>query len=249
MPRIRQIAADVTSGALDLEVEYRDVDSGYLSKNQPFSWALTHRFGAFPAVMDRHVVEFFPALFPNGRYYGKTLGVDAIHFEPVIAFGDQEYEQMRRDALSDMALPDDYLKRGVGEHEQALAIIDSIRRDDGAVYSANLPNLGQVANLPRDAIIEAPARASRAGLQPIMQKPLPTGIAGTLASRMAWVETVVEAALEGSREKFIQALILDGSVGSIEIAACLADDLLAAHAEYLPQFTKHRADREERAIA
>jgi alpha-galactosidase/6-phospho-beta-glucosidase family protein len=34
----------------------------------------------------------------------------------------------------------------------------------------------------------------------------------------------------------VQALILDGSVKSIEMAEQLADELLAAHAEYLPQF-------------
>jgi alpha-galactosidase len=50
------------------------------------------------------------------------------------------------------------------------------------------------------------------------------------------VETIVEAALEGSRDKFIQALIIDGSVESLQMAADLADDLLAAHAPYLPQF-------------
>jgi alpha-galactosidase len=47
---------------------------------------------------------------------------------------------------------------------------------------------------------------------------------------------VVEAALAGSREKFIQALVLDGAVDSIAMAAELADELLAAHAQYLPRF-------------
>jgi len=46
----------------------------------------------------------------------------------------------------------------------------------------------------------------------------------------------VEAALEGSRDKFIQALVNDGSVDSLETAAALADDLLKAQAAYLPQF-------------
>ena len=62
-------------------------------------------------------------------------------------------------------------------------------------------------------------------------------IVGTLATRLAWVETTVEAALEGSREKFIQALILDGAVNSVAMAERLADDLLAAHKAYLPQFS------------
>ena len=54
--------------------------------------------------------------------------------------------------------------------------------------------------------------------------------------RLAWAETVVEAALEGSRAKFIQALVLDGAVNSLETATKLADELLAAQAVHLPQF-------------
>ncbi len=47
------------------------------------------------------------------------------------------------------------------------------------------------------------------------------------------METIVEAALERSREKFIQALILDGAVSSTDQAVALADELLDAHAAYL----------------
>jgi alpha-galactosidase/6-phospho-beta-glucosidase family protein len=58
-----------------------------------------------------------------------------------------------------------------------------------------------------------------------------------------WVETVVEAALEGSREKFIQALVLDGAVSSLEMARALTDDLLAAQSEYLQAPELVEADR------
>jgi alpha-galactosidase/6-phospho-beta-glucosidase family protein len=50
------------------------------------------------------------------------------------------------------------------------------------------------------------------------------------------VETTVEAALEGSHKKFVQALLIDGAVKSVETAYRLADDLLEAQKEYLPQF-------------
>jgi len=62
------------------------------------------------------------------------------------------------------------------------------------------------------------------------------GLAGTLATRFQWVETVVDAALEGSRDKFVQALLLDGAVDSVGMAYDLADELLGAQAPYLPQF-------------
>ena len=43
-----------------------------------------------------------------------------------------------------------------------------------------------------------------------------------------------QAALEGSREKFVQALVLDGAVAGVGVAEKLADDLLAAQAKHLP---------------
>jgi alpha-galactosidase/6-phospho-beta-glucosidase family protein len=84
-----------------------------------------------------------------------------------------------------------------------------------------------------DAVVEAPSVSDSRGLHAVTVPPLPTAVAGTLATRFAWVETVVEAALERSRDKFIQALILDGAVQSPDKAVALADDLLQAQAAYL----------------
>jgi alpha-galactosidase/6-phospho-beta-glucosidase family protein len=162
--------------------------------------------------------------------------VDAFSFEATIAGGDRSYAQMRERALSPEPLGEEYFRGFGGEHEQVTEIIESIRSDAGRVYSANLPNRGQVPNLPADAVVESPCIADGAGLRPLMLPPLSPGVAGTLATRLQWGETVVDAALEGSRDKFIQALILDGAVDSLEKATALADELLAAQAAYLPQF-------------
>jgi alpha-galactosidase len=204
--------------------------------DNPFSWQLFDLFGAFPAVLDRHVTEFFPQFFREGRYFGKTLGVEAFSFEGTIAWGDKIHDDTCEVALSNEPLPGDYLDRLSGEHEQVIDIIDAIRYERGNVYSANLPNTGQVPNLPADIIIEMPAIADGSGLRPIAQPPLPAGLAGTLASRYQWVETTVEAALQGSRDKFIQALVIDGAVNSLAQATSLADDLLIAQKPFLPNF-------------
>lgn len=228
MPRLKEIA----------RAKLAEVAEGRAAPEEatPFAWELLSLFGAFPAPIDRHITEFFPQLWGSGAYYGKRLGVDAYSLEGTIAHGDETYARMRQDALSDAPLPESYFRRSSGEHEQVLEIIASIRHDRKRIYSVNLPNRGQVPNLPGEAIIEGPAVVDGGGLRAITQRPLPAGVVGTLATRMAWVETVVEAALEGSRDKFVQALLLDGAVGSLDTARALADDLLAAQAKYLPQF-------------
>lgn len=221
MPKLVELAAERKQG-----------------EDAPFTWALTELFGAFPAVLDRHVTEFFAPLFPGGRYYGKTLGVDAFPFEQTIANGDRIHAEMRALALSPDPLGPEFFERHGGEHEQVTDIVEQIRSDGGAVYSVNLPNRGQIPNLPAEAVVESPAVATSAGLRPIGLPPLPPGLAGTLATRFQWVETIVEAALEGSRTKFIQALVLDGAVSELPVAEALADELLAAQAAWLPRFAR-----------
>lgn len=228
MPRLMEVARQQL---IELEAGHRPA-----WEINPFSWHLTLLMGAFPAPMDRHVTEFFPALFATGSYYGHTLGGDAFSFERTIAQGDAIYAEMRAQALDASPLGEGYFARIGGEHEQVLDIVASIQRDEGRVFSVNLPNRGQMPNLPAEAILESPGVANGAGVRAIALPPLSAGLVGTLATRLAWVETVVEAALEGSRDKFIQALILDGAVRSVLQAEQLADALLKAQAAYLPQF-------------
>jgi len=212
---------------------------GLAANTIPFTWEMVELFNAFPAVLDRHITEFFPHMMSAEKgYYGKTLGVDAFSFEDTIRLGDNIFEEMKKDAASPSPLSHEYLNKMGGEHEQCTGIIESIRHDRKSVFSVNLPNWGQIPNLPHDAVVECPAITTRDGLRPLMLKPLSSGIVGTLATRFMWVETTVEAALEGSRDKFIQALLLDGSVKTIDTASKMADEFLEVHSEYLPQFKK-----------
>ncbi len=202
----------------------------------PATLELTLEFGAFPAPMDRHITEFFPSMFSRaGGYYGKTLGTESFSFERTIAKGDNEFEAMREEAHAAGPLSAHYYERFSGEHEQVMDIIESLRTGNGRVYSANVPNTGQAPNLPPDAVLECPCRATAKGMEPLKVSSLPSGAAGVITQRLAWIETLAEAAVEGSRDKFIQALILDGAVKSPSEATALADDLLQAHREYLPQ--------------
>ena len=156
--------------------------------------------------------------------------------EKTIAGGDRIYEEMKADALSGAPLADDYFQRMSGEHEQVLDIIESIRQEAGRVYSVNLPNTGQVPNLPLGAIVESPAIADGAGLRAIASARFrrawwarwPLVWPGWIrSSTRPWRVT----ATRWSRPWCSMA-----SVNSLEMARQLADDLLAVQAEYLPQF-------------
>jgi alpha-galactosidase len=196
MGALRTIAAEKAAAA-DFRATPNDDPFG-TPDDDPFSWRLMHLFGAFPAVLDRHVTEFFPQFFRDGSYWGCKLGVDTFHFEGTIAEGDSTFAEMRAIAFDPQPMDPATIERGEGEHEQVMDIIDSIRQDRSLIFSANLPNTGQVSNLPQEAIVESPCVASAEGLRPVTLGALQSGIAGTLATRYQWVETIVEAALNAA---------------------------------------------------
>ena len=202
-----------------------------------FCWQLFKAFNAYPVPGDRHACEFFGRMFASkNSYFGRTLGVDSYSFEHVIKYGNDIYAEHGKLALGRKPLSAEFFESISGEHEQVIDIIESIRLNKGKSYSVNLPNEGQVTNFPKDAIVESPALADAYGIKPVHQGAVSAAIAGTLAARFQWAETVVEAALEGSREKFIQALVLDGAVASMDQAAKMSKELLNAQAQYLPRF-------------
>lgn len=204
--------------------------------HNPFSWSLFETYGAYPAVNDRHVVEFFPERFPNGQYYGKTLGVDVFSIEEIIALGDAIYERMRAQALGEIPLDEKVFDRTLGEHSQLLDILTSIENDSRQVFSANLPNNGAVPNLPSEAILELTAVATGRGLKALHIPDFPDLLAAPLVPKITAQALTVEAALQGSRTLFVEALLADRSVSDRSVAEKLADELLAAHKRYLPQF-------------
>jgi alpha-galactosidase len=208
----------------------------FRAADNPFSWSLFETYGAYPAVNDRHVVEFFPERFPRGQYYGKTLGMDAFSFEGTIAWGDQIYEDMRAQALGQKPLDQSVFERSIGEHEQLLNILGSMERDERRIFSANLPNNGALPNLPADAILELPAAATVTGLRPLQLLDFPDALAAIITRKLAAARLTVEAALTGDRGLFVEALLADGAVTDPEVARKMGEELLEAHRQHLPHF-------------
>jgi alpha-galactosidase len=208
----------------------------FRAANNPFSWSIFERYGAYPSASDRHVTEFFPERFPQGRYDGMQLGIDAFSVEDVIKWGDDIYADMRAQATGAAPLDESVFDKAVGEHEQFLAILRSIDLDERKVFSINLPNQGAVPNLPADAVLEMPVAATASGLRPLAMHDFPNPLAALLQRKIAATRVTVEAALAGSRDLFYEALLLDGAVTDMETAQALGDELLEAQRAHLPNF-------------
>ena len=214
----------------------RAEETGRINEN-PFSWSLFDIYGAYPAVNDRHVVEFFLDRFPNGKYYGKTLGIDIFSVEKIIERGDSIYAEMAKLSKPETRLNSEVFSKASGEHGQTLEIITSIYKDQRKIFSANLPNNGAIPNLPSYAVLEMPAVANGKGFLPLGIDYFPDSLAAIINQRLACVELTVDAALEGDRKLMVEAMLADGAVRNRGTAEKLTDELLKAHKGLLPQFS------------
>jgi alpha-galactosidase len=204
--------------------------------HNPFSWELFRRYGAFPAAEDRHVTEFFPERWANGKYYGKTLGVDAFSVPEILDWGERRYQSMIDQADGTVPLDESIFDRSSGEQEQLIAIIRSVLTDSRQMFSCNVLNRGSVPGLPDDAALEIPGVATARGIRPIAVPDLPLPLTAILARRLSSVYLAIVAAMTGDRDLVVESVIADGAVTDPDAAAALTDALLDAQQQYLPRF-------------
>lgn len=204
--------------------------------DNPLSWELFERYLAIPAVVDRHAVEFFPERFPEGSYYGHTLGIDAFPIEDVIARGETTYRNMLNQGETEGEVEGELFQRADGEHEQLVEIIKSLLLDERKVFSVNIPNEGAVKGIPNDAVLEIPGVATGKGFSSMHINGFEGTIKDMIIKRLASVDITVEAALKGDKRLWADAMILDGAVTDYKMAEQLVEDFIQEHGENLPQY-------------
>jgi alpha-galactosidase len=107
-----------------------------------------------------------------------------------------------------------------------------VRHDLAAV---NVPNAGWIPNLPEGAVVEVPATVDADGLHPRRMSPLPEAVAAILRTQVSISALLVEAFVERSKDKLLQAVLLDPTCHSHRQAVELVDRMCAMQAELLPE--------------
>jgi len=118
--------------------------------------------------------------------------------------------------------------------ERAIPIIEGIITDSKHhELSVNLPNEGIIENLPQDLIVECPATVDEDGVHGVKLGEIPSGLAGLMRNQAAVQDLTVEAALSGSKQKALEALLADPTVDSLNGAEKMLDEFLQLQGEYL----------------
>ena len=102
----------------------------------------------------------------------------------------------------------------------------------------NLPNVGQIDNLPRGAVVETLGLVDAVGFRAVSVGSLPPVLERLVAPHCRVQMMSVAAALAGDREMALQSLMLDPQCSHLQPAKVrqLGLELMAATRERLPQF-------------
>lgn len=196
------------------------------------NFALCRRFGYLPIVGDRHLIEFYPNLCNPNNGYGMKYGIKKTTVGSRRLGKVRKLEQIKKIAAGKEEV--DWNSSG----EEMVEIIRGIINDNPVKGIVNMPNQGQIENLPEDVIVETLATVSADGITPKSSGKLP-GSVGSLCRLHADVhELTVEASLQGDKDKFTEALSLDPLSGGADFSELgdLADELLQANRKWLPRF-------------
>ena len=123
--------------------------------------------------------------------------------------------------------------------EHASHIIEAL--ETGRPYRGhfNVKNGGTIKNLPEDCIIESPGWVDRFGINMVEGVTLPLACAATCQASVNVQRMAVQAAVTGDVELLKLAVLHDPLVGAVctpQEVWDMVDEMLAAQAEWLPQY-------------
>lgn len=202
---------------------------------EPLTRDMFSAFGLLPVPGDTHLCEYLPWMSdpqtrPWERYNIRLYDWDL--FENVRGFELYRMNEMAGGEATIEALLNT-------DSEGALEMIEHVA-GAGSHYhlAANLPNAGQISNLPSGAIVETPVHVDGAGIHPVHAGALPDSIAELCRREIAAAQLSVDAAMEGDRAKALQCLLFDPVIADIDSAKKILEDYLTEYKQYLPQFWK-----------
>ena len=232
---VREEMQTIADKILRGEIKVDEDDTSLFADHAKVKSTLFKLYGALPAAGDRHIAEFFPHFINESTNWGADYGIRLTSIE------DRQGMEMFAKALIESVL------RGETDLEPFMAdvsteaankIIRAIACEEKYVGIMNLPNAGQITNLPYEAIVETYGVIDSAGPHAIMFGAVPAPVQNILEHHIRQQEMTVEAASKGSRETALQVLLNDplSSRLTIPLAKQMLEELLEANKHYLPNF-------------
>jgi 6-phospho-beta-glucosidase len=111
--------------------------------------------------------------------------------------------------------------------------MDSFENNDRAIHVINIQNNGTFTDLADDAVIEIPARVEGECIKTLNFGKLPLAVKGLIEHVKAYESLTVEAAVKGSKDLALIALINHPFMTSADEAEVILNEIIEAHPDYI----------------
>ncbi|MCL2518980.1 MAG: hypothetical protein FWF15_10500 [Oscillospiraceae bacterium] len=223
---------DFNAGGVDhcswlLDVRYKGQDALQVMRerkelftsieNQRLRFLIWETIGYLPALSDEHCAEFFGQIMDTEerrKYYGVTY--DRI--------------EERRNAVASAKqnigreLSPDVLKHGSGEC--IMPLIQALGGGGPLADILNYRNVGQIANLPLESVVETKCLVDATGIHPVIMGELPPILESIVRPVVIREELYMEAAIEENAAKLKCALATDPLVNEFRNIDELCEELM-----------------------
>ncbi|MEO1680490.1 MAG: alpha-glucosidase/alpha-galactosidase [Pseudomonadota bacterium] len=128
-------------------------------------------------------------------------------------------------------------------HEFAADLMNAVVTDTPLAIYGNLPNRGQLPQLPIGAAVETPCLVDKNGIQPTLIDDIPPQLVALMRNQINVQELTVRALLDENAEYLHHAAMMDPHTAAeldLRQIRALMDDLLAAHGDMIPAWARPR---------
>jgi alpha-galactosidase len=202
---------------------------------------LFKRYGLIAAAGDRHLAEFCPGHW----YLQDPQTVEKFGFSLTSVDWRKNVEYVRRVKRQQ----DEY--HGAPLHlcdsgEESVRQMRALMGLGDFVTNVNLPNLGQIPNVPLGAVVETNAFFSGDSVRPLLAGDISAPLNALMMRIIEEQEMVVDAALDGDYEKAFVAFVNSPNVClPVDKARELFDKMLYNTRSYLPHYNTYLESRKQ----
>lgn len=191
--------------------------------------ALFDETGVMPYLGDRHTAEFFPCYITDRAAMKRYRLVRTAIGERRTAFRERA---RRLEAMAAGEIPQEFLRRS---RETAADIVSAHATGRAFLDVGNVPNIGQVSNLPRGTVVETAVRVDANGFSPVCFGGLPEPVLALVEPYAHVFDATVRACFERDRGMALQALRMDPVCSRLtgDRVAEMGKRLIAAHKPFL----------------
>ncbi|MBO5760508.1 MAG: hypothetical protein J6S53_03070 [Lentisphaeria bacterium] len=223
------------SGTVDDEVKKAEANKTGAEKYPYYiNFHLFDQYGkcAFPAAGAPHMCENFPFFNSSPEYLDKLN----VRRKGVLPNRPKRKLERRAELAERLESGVELPEMKQRSRETLADAVVGLCSGEARRIIATLPNKGQITNLPHEACVETWATVSKGGITPHFAGEIPAAYRSFMEAIVREQELTVEAAMTGDRNKVVEAMLVSPMVADKFTAEKLADELLAAHKSYLPQF-------------